>query len=56
VIVIVLVTVIATARIKPLLLLLPKVKARVRQKLKRIVPVSGYELEQGLRLMNLIDH
>jgi hypothetical protein len=40
VIVIVLVTVIATASMKPLLLflLLPKVRARVRQKLRRIAP------------------
>jgi hypothetical protein len=41
--VIVLVTVIATARIKPLLLLLflPKVRARVRQKLRRIAPARA---------------
>jgi uncharacterized membrane protein len=39
VIVIVLVTVIAIARIKPLLL--PKVRARVRQKLRRIAPARA---------------
>jgi hypothetical protein len=38
VIIIVLVIVIATTRIKPLILLLPKVRARVKQKLKRIAP------------------
>jgi hypothetical protein len=38
--VIVLVTMIITARMKPLLLLLflPKIRARVRQKLRRIAP------------------
>jgi hypothetical protein len=43
VIVIVLVTVIATTRIKPLLLLLllPKIRARVRQKLRRIAPARA---------------
>jgi hypothetical protein len=33
----VIVIVIVTARIKPLLLLLPKIKTRVKQKLKRII-------------------
>jgi hypothetical protein len=38
IIIIVLVIVIVIARMKPLLLLLPKIKARVKQKLRRIAP------------------